>query len=115
MTRRQWAKARAKVVGEGHCRVCGTTWGLEAAHVIPRSVAPNHGEHPDAIVPLCRNRVDTDPDSGEAVAVEGCHSRYDRHDLDLEPYLTAQEAASAVLAMGSLEGARRIISGRRQP
>lgn len=101
-------------MAEGRCRVCGVAWGLEAAHVIPRSVAPNGGEHPDAIVPLCRSRVDVDPETGEGVAVEGCHSMYDRHALDLEPYLTAQEAASAVLVSGSLEAARRMVSGRRQ-
>lgn len=114
VTHRDWTRARAKVRFEGRCRVCGVRWGLEAAHVIPRSVAPNAGEHPDAIVPLCRSRVDFNPATGENVAVEGCHNQYDRHALDLEPYLTAKEAARAVLAMGSLEGARRIVSGRRE-
>jgi hypothetical protein len=82
---------------EGVCRVCRRGDGhIDAAHVIPRSLAPNHGEQADAIVGLCRV----------------CHTEYDEHRLDLLPFLSLAEQVSAVLAAGGIERARRIISGR---
>lgn len=95
--RRDWREARAKVDLEGVCRVCRCGYDhIDAAHVIPRSLAPNHGEQGDAIVGLCR----------------ACHTDYDEHRLDLLPYLSLAEQVSAVKAAGGIERARRIISGR---
>lgn len=111
MRRRNWSEARAKVDREGRCRVCGSSWRVEAAHVIPRSVAPNGGEHHDAIVPLCGDYVDQD-----GRAVKGCHSRYDdkSEGLDLRPYLTVQEYDAAIEAAGSWGMAERITSSNRE-
>ena len=100
MTRhRNWADARRKVDESGaRCRVCRTSNGpIDAAHIIPRSLAPNAGEHADAICELCRK----------------CHVDYDSHRLDLLPYLSLAEQLSAVTAAGGIEGARRQITGRR--
>ena len=95
---RNWAEARRKVTDAGRCRVCRTGQPpIDAAHVIPRSLAPNGGEHADAIVELCRE----------------CHSRYDAHELDLLPYLSLAEQLSAVTVAGGIEAARRQITGRR--
>lgn len=95
---RNWAEARSKVVNAGRCRVCRTgTPPIDAAHVIPRSLAPNGGEHADAIVELCRE----------------CHNKFDSHQLDLLPYLSLAEQLSAVAVSGGIEAARRQISGRR--
>lgn len=112
MIRRDWSQARRKVDTEGRCRVCGSSWRVEAAHVIPRSVAPNGGEHPDAIVPLCGDYVD----HVTGQAVKGCHSRYDdkSEGLDLRPYLTAGELEAAVAAAGTWGMAERIISSDRE-
>jgi len=95
---RNWAEARRKVTDAGRCRVCRTGQPpIDAAHVIPRSLAPNGGEHADAIVELCRE----------------CHSRFDSHELDLLPYLSLAEQLSAVTVAGGIEAARRQITGRR--
>ena len=95
---RNWADARRKVIDAGRCRVCRTaTPPIDAAHVIPRSLAPNGGEHADAIVELCRE----------------CHNRFDSHGLDLVPYLSLAEEVSAVTVAGGIEAARRQITGRR--
>ena len=100
MTRhRNWAEARRKVDESGNrCRVCRTGQPpIDAAHVIPRSLAPNGGEHADAIVELCRE----------------CHNKFDSHQLDLLPYLSLREQLSAVAISGGIEAARRQITGRR--
>jgi hypothetical protein len=95
---RNWAEARSKVINAGRCRVCRTGQPpIDAAHIIPRSLSPNGGEHADAICELCRS----------------CHSRYDRHELDLLPYLSLAEQLSAVTVAGGIEAARRQITGRR--
>ena len=111
MRRRDWTQARAKVDAEGRCRVCGSDWRVEAAHVIPRSVAPNGGEHPDSIVPLCGDYVD----SITGNAIKGCHSRYDdkSNGLDLTPYLNDAELEAAVAAAGSWGMATRIVTSKR--
>ena len=85
---RSWADARAKVDEEGECRVCGSHSGLQAAHIIPRSLGGR--QHRDSIVPLC----------------ERDHRSYDNFRLDILPYLTHDEQAEAVRVMG-LERARR--------
>ena len=95
--RRDWTEARAKVDAASGCRVCGAISNLEAAHIIPRSIAPNGGEGANSIVELCQRD----------------HFRYDNYQLDLAPYLTAEEMAQAVIATGSLASATRVISGRQ--
>lgn len=97
--RRDWREAREKVEEEGRCRVCRTGGRLEAAHVIPRSLAPGVGSNQDAanIVPLCPR----------------CHSEYDLHRLDLLPYLRLEEQVAAVSTAGGLALAIRRISNRR--
>lgn len=99
MKRRDWTAARDKCESEGErCRVCKKL-GVDAAHVVPRSLNPtDENMSADAIVPLCRFH----------------HSEYDFHRLDLEPYLRTEEAAHAVLMAGTLEAARRIVSGRQR-
>ena len=78
------------------CRVCGNL-PVDAAHIVPRSVAPNAGETEDAIVPLCREH----------------HRQYDAGQLDVLPYLTLPEQAHAVTAAGGIVGALRITTGKR--
>jgi hypothetical protein len=99
MKRRDWTAAREKCEAEGErCRVC-KKHGVDAAHVVPRSInGSDENMTAEAVLPLCRFH----------------HSEYDFHRLDLAPYLTAEEAAHAVLMTGSLEGARRIVSGRQR-
>lgn len=100
--RRDWRQAREKVDDEGRCRVCGRSGvKLDAAHIVPRSVVPpGPGEAPDNIVPLCHER---------------CHPAYDGGRLDLLPFLTMGEQASAVmLHPDGLVGALRRVTGDRQ-
>lgn len=97
--RRDWTAARAKVEADNHgrCRVCKTA-GVDAAHVIPRSINPTEANMgADAVVGLCRLH----------------HNAYDSHELDLLAYLTLDEQVHAVQMAGSLERARRIITGER--
>ncbi len=56
--------------------MCGSTWRLEAAHIIPRSqVGPGAGENPLNIVPLCHS----------------CHAAVHTLTLELLPVLTLSE------------------------
>ena len=99
MTRRSWKEARAKVDAEnGRCRVCGAP-NAEAAHVIPRSLAPGVGNNmsADNIVPLCRD----------------CHTEYDQHRLDLLPFLTLPEQIAAVRQAGGIALAYRRTANQR--
>jgi 5-methylcytosine-specific restriction endonuclease McrA len=87
--RRNWKEARQKVEREGfRCRVCRSSFQVEAAHVIPRSLAPGVGTNmsADNIVPLCRE----------------CHVEYDQHRLDLLPALTLPEQVAAVQQAGGI-------------
>lgn len=95
---RDWTDARAKVELEGRCRVCGSSYGLEAAHVMGRKYdQPLHSGtktlyvNPLDIVPL-----------GPV-----CHRRFDAHELDLLPYLAPEEQVRAVELAGSIETAFR--------
>ena len=100
MTRRNWKEARAKVDAEkGRCRVCGAP-NAEAAHVIPRSLAPGVGNNmsADNIVPLCRD----------------CHTEYDQHRLDLLPFLTLPEQVAAVRSAGGIALAYRRTANVRE-
>lgn len=95
--RRDWTAARAKVEAEGGCRVCGEQ-PVDAAHVIPRSIDPRESNmSADSIVGLCRSH----------------HQQYDSHDLDLLAHLNLDEQVAAVIAAGSIERARQIITGER--
>lgn len=100
MTRRNWKEARAKVDAEnGRCRVCGAP-NAEAAHVIPRSLAPGVGNNmsADNIVPLCRD----------------CHTEYDHHRLSLLEYLGMAEQVAAVRSAGSIALAYRRTANVRE-
>ena len=101
MKKRDWTAARAKVdaVVDGRCRVCRSArFGLDAAHVIPRSLNPtDQAMTEDAIVPLCRL----------------CHVAFDNHELDLLPYLTIEEQAAAVHAAQGIARAYQLITGER--
>lgn len=78
-SKRDYTAGRAKVDEEGVCRSCGTSWQLEAAHLVARArIGPGVGEDPRNILPLCR----------------ACHSRFDRQAtpyLDVLPLLTPAE------------------------
>lgn len=100
MTRRDWKEARAKVDAEnGRCRVCGAP-NAEAAHVIPRSLAPGVGNNmgADNIVPLCRD----------------CHTEYDHHRLSLLEYLGMAEQVAAVRQAGGIALAYRRTANVRE-
>jgi hypothetical protein len=98
--KRDWTDARAKVEREGVCRVCGSEYELQAAHVIGRHCdelkigADVLYVHPDSIVPLCWS----------------CHAHYDRAGspvLDLLPYLLPHEEERAVHDAGGIVAAYR--------
>ena len=100
MKRRDWKEARAKVKYEsGRCRVCYAP-NAEAAHVIPRSLAPGVGNNmgADNIVPLCRE----------------CHTEYDQHRLDVLPFLTLPEQVAAVRQAGGIALAYRRTANVRE-
>ncbi len=110
MTRRDWAAAREKVARERVCRVCGldgmpVSGGgrIEAAHLAPRRYDPldpaTGGQRvdPGNIVPLCQAH----------------HEAFDAHRLDLLPYVTAEEQAVCVAAMGGIIQAYQRLTGAR--
>lgn len=111
------------MISEGRCRVCKTgkrDVKLDAAHTINRkdqdewekvyvhakieedrkAIYRDYSEPikiirrvpAAAVVPLCQN----------------CHLAYDAHKLDLLPYLTNEEQASAVAAVGIVRAVRRL-------
>lgn len=106
--RRNWEYARAKVDSERGCRVCGSRERVEAAHTIGRKYdrisgifggdgpGPTVTVNPDDVVPLCQTH----------------HGEYDKHELDLLPYLTHDEQASAVRNVGIVSAMRRLTSNR---
>ena len=99
--RRNWREARDKVEAEDYrCRVCRSSFQVEAAHVIPRSLAPGVGNNmgADNIVPLCRE----------------CHVEYDQHRLDLLPYLNMGEQVAAVRQAGGIALAYRRTANVRE-
>lgn len=90
---RDWTEPSRKARAES-CRVCHDPY-TDPAHIIDRSlVQPGVGENEHNIVPLCRQH----------------HTLYDVHQLDLLPYLTRMEQATAVFLLG-LEAAYRRITG----
>ena len=64
------AQQREKVADQP-CIVCWQS-PCDPAHLIPRSLAPDHGGDPIRVVPLCRRH----------------HTDYDEGALDLLPHLT---------------------------
>lgn len=92
---RDWSAARGKVDSERGCRVCSSREHVEAAHTIGRA---HDGAvvKPSDIVPLCTKH----------------HMLYDAHRLDLLPYLTHEEQASAVGHVGIVSALRRLTSTR---
>lgn len=107
--KRDWGLALQKVEEEGQCRVCGTTEGLQAAHVTgrrhdPEVTGPRGGKVivvlAESIVPLC------------GPFANDCHGQYDRHELDLLPYLRVEEQAMAVTQAGGITSALQRVSGR---
>lgn len=113
MLRRDWIAARAKVDATGCCRVCRSRKGVEAAHVVGRradrfdldGTPAERGEvltvEPVRIVPLC----------GPATDFDTCHGKYDRHELDLLPYLDIEEQTQAVRDAGGIVTAYRRTTG----
>jgi hypothetical protein len=97
---RDWSDALAKRDREGRCRVCGSRERVQMAHVIGREhdvkVGDGRWVNPDHIVPLCERE----------------HALYDRHELDLLPYLSLVEQAAAVLLVGMEKARRRITCTR---
>jgi 5-methylcytosine-specific restriction endonuclease McrA len=81
---------------EGACRVCRSWRGIEAAHIIPRSLGGE--QKPDSIVPLCRQ----------------CHQAYDEFDLDILPHLTKDEQAEAVRVLGITRALARLCPSHNQ-
>lgn len=100
--RRVWLEMRAKVVREGQCRNCGTTHGVEAAHLVPRSrLGPNKGaEDARNCIPLCGDFE------------RGCHRAYDEHRMSIRHLLRADEIAYMVQLVGEGETDRRIDANR---
>lgn len=91
--------ARIKVDQEGKCRVCGTPARYcDAAHTVDRSLSRSGFDEPDFIVPLC---------SAIRGAENDCHGAYDRHELDLLPYLTLTEQSVMVCALGMARAWKR--------
>jgi hypothetical protein len=89
--KRDWKEARAKVTKEGQCRYCRSQIRpLEAAHLIGRAADKKEGNkaivNPLSVIPLCGPFGDSD----------SCHTKYDHHQLDILPYLTAEEEVQAV-------------------
>lgn len=101
--KRDWSAAREKIEREGVCRYCGDRVLLEAAHVTSREhdeLGPDGRTflvRPDSVIPLCRRH----------------HEAYDRHEIDLLPFLFLPEQVAAVQAAGGIAAANRRLSGAR--
>lgn len=90
--KRDMAQAKRKVLSEGRCRACGTTEGLDPAHIIPRSRVIAGGEDPRNILVLCRR----------------CHDAQHVGRLELLPYLDRSEQSYIVELVGLGEAYRRV-------
>lgn len=100
-TRRSWQAAILKREREGRCRVCGSPYDLESAHIIGRKYdEPDENGvlvvHEDSTVPLCSPH----------------HKAFDARELDLLPYLTIAEQCRAVYEAGGLLSALGRLGGR---
>lgn len=93
---------RQKVEDEGQCRVCGApAYQCDAAHLWDRSLGRGDFKDPDLVVPLC----------AEIKGGAGCHQLYDKHMLDLLPYLTLAEQIAVVKAAGGIARAWKRVTG----
>lgn len=83
------------------CRICGLQGRTERAHVSGRAYDRRQGKtrivDPETVVPLCGPFGDS----------QACHTRVDRGEIDLLPYLTVEEQARAVSDLGGIELARK--------
>jgi hypothetical protein len=101
--RRDWSEPHRKIVDEGgRCRRCRSAQGpIDAAHVIPRSLAPglDRNQGYESTIPLCRR----------------CHDRLDGHEsgFSILEVLTLDEQIQAVKAAGGIAAAYRITTNRR--
>ena len=112
---RNWQAAREKVDLEGCCRVCGTTFRIEAAHVVARehdASFPVRNEDwspydvaPDRIIPLC----------GPATDTTTCHGKQHAKTLDLLTHLTEPEQVQAVADAGSISTAYTLLMPSESP
>lgn len=100
---RDWTAARLKVDIEGRCRVCGSTIGVQAAHVVGRKYDGAVVDSDD-VVPLCSRTHD-----GRG----GCHQAYDAGRLELLPHLSHAEQARAALHVGLVRAIARTTVKRR--
>ena len=91
--------SQRRAVAGRPCLVCGAEYGIDPAHLIPRSLG-GCGEAL-CVVPLCRR----------------CHRGYDTGRLDMLPYLEPAWRAQLAHAVGhiGLIGALRRISGSSAP
>jgi hypothetical protein len=91
---RVWTEAANKVRDEGKCRRCGSPFGLEAAHIIPRSrIGARRGaEDARNIIPLCSRD----------------HAAQHAGLWELGPFLTEKEWLWAVHLVGEGEAERRL-------
>jgi 5-methylcytosine-specific restriction endonuclease McrA len=89
--KRDWTAARKKLHDELVCRMCNR-YGVEAAHIIPRSRIRTGGEDPRNIVPLCR----------------ACHTKFDAGEIEILPALRREEQVYAVELVGLGEAWRRL-------
>lgn len=103
--RRDWTAATSVTA----CRVCGLhpaaleVARVERAHILGRNL--------DTRMPDGTRRVE--PNTTVALCVrwdgQGCHTRYDKHALNLRPYLTDTEWATAVALVGEGPALRRVM------
>ena len=97
--RRDWSEVTVDRLTP--CRVCGIQGRTERAHVAPRKHDARAGKgrkvNPDSIVPLCGPSGDS----------QSCHTRFDRGELDLLPFLSLAEQLRAVEDLGGIELARK--------
>jgi hypothetical protein len=102
---RYWDGALEKIRREGACRVCRTTFFLQAAHTVGRKhdevVECEDGTRarfvdPLDVIPLC----------------EACHRAYDARELSILEHLSYDEQAAAVEHLGIVRALHRL-SGQR--
>lgn len=85
-----------KTVNEGSCRVCTKT-DLQTAHLWPRGRGAPKYDEPDICIPLCVDH----------------HTRFDRHELDILPYLSLDEQVATVKAAGGIQRAYDQLTGKQ--
>jgi hypothetical protein len=89
---------REKVNNEGRCRVCGGPLRtVDAAHTWDRSLGSSGYDDPDLVIPLC----------SLIKGGIGCHDAYDKHQLDLLPYMTTDEQVAMVREAKSMARAMK--------